>query len=97
MSDRAPVGAPRRVDPERIAGVLDNRQAVLISDGADVVPVRCVADEVGDQHCLRLWPDHLRDTGDVDVERVGFDVDEMPAPPRPSPAARCPWRRSRLR
>ena len=76
MSERVPVGVPRSVGAERVARVLDHLEAVRVGDGADAVPVGAVADEVRSEDRLGARGDHLLDGVDVDVERVGLDVDE---------------------
>ena len=57
-------GAGRRAaqrEPERVAGVLDDLQAVAVGDRADRVPVGRVADEVRREDRLGARADHLLD------------------------------------
>ena len=65
-----------QVRVEHVAAVFDDEQAVAIGDGADGVPVGAVADEVGREDRLRARADHRLDAVDVDLQRVGLDVDE---------------------
>ena len=74
--ERAPVGVPRNVAPERVARVLDHRQAVAGGDLGDAVPVGRVADEVGEQQRAGAVGDHLLDPVDVDAVRQRLAVDE---------------------
>ena len=75
VGSRAGRRAPER-GAERVAGVLDHREAVPIGDLPDAIPVRRVAGEVRHEDRLRRGPDHRFDPVDVDVEGVRLDVDE---------------------
>ena len=48
----------------------------------DRIPVGNVAHEVRDEHALRSGGDHRFDLCHVDLQRVGFDVDERRHDPR---------------
>ena len=76
MSARATGARAAQVRVEHVAAVLDHEQAVRVGDGADGVPVGAVADEVRREDRLGARADHLLDLVDVDLVRVGLDVDE---------------------
>ena len=78
-----------QVRVEHVAAVFDHEQSVRVGDGTDGVPVGAVPDEVRREDRLRAGPDHGLDLGDVDLQRVGLDVDERGDDPLGAPAARC--------
>ena len=75
--------APERPDrpasqgrADRLAGVVDQQQAVSVGDLLDRVPVGRVPEHVDDHDGLRPIGDPSLEVGGVEVVRVGLDVDE---------------------
>ncbi len=76
MSERVPVGVPRKVEPSASQESSTTCEAVRVGDRSDAVPVGHVPDQVGDQDRPGARADHRLDRVDVDVVGVGLDVDE---------------------
>ena len=74
---------PEAADPSapelgavRLAGILDDRQAVTVGDGHDRLDVGRQAEQVDRADRSRPGRDRRLDPAGVDVVRVGLDVDE---------------------
>ena len=61
---------------ERLAAVLDHRDAVLLAEWEQLVVLRRVAEDVDGDDRLRPRRDRGLDRGRIEVERVGVDVGE---------------------
>ena len=74
-----PLGAERRaaiLGSERLAGVVDQREAVAVGDRAQLVELARVAVDVDGDDRLRPLGDRGLDGGRVEVERPRVDVRE---------------------